>query len=293
MMLDLRPVRNTSIIEIRYYSGDKKEAADIANAIADTYERHRVDERKRLTGSGIEALTTRLDVVQQEVHRLQTNVDDLRVKLKITDPIGQMDTPTMLLTAESLRRIENIRIESKAELVRQQTLLNKLKELKPDELAQAIPTTGIIDQILTTLLEQKTLAEQRLISMAGSLGAKHPDVAAATAQVEDLRTKIDIRVKGFLTGLDAKVTALEQSLADTEREVEKAKDADVKNARESRPYWEAKRTLDERQQFLKLLSYRISWERTELDLPKTSMVTIVHRSTEGLKPVRPNKTLNI
>jgi capsular exopolysaccharide synthesis family protein len=291
--MDLRPVRNTSIIEIRYYSGDKKEAADIANAIADTYEKHRVEERRRLTGSGIDALTNRLDVVQAEVHRMQTNVDDLRLKLKITDPIGQMDTPTMMLTAESLREIEKIRIESKAELVRMQTLLNKLKELKPDDLAQAIPTTGINDQILTTLLEQETLADQRLITIRGAYGDKHPDLVAATAAAQDLKAKIKVRVDGFILGLDARVASLQESMINLEKEVEKAKQDDLDKARESRPYWEAKRTLDERQKFLQMLSFRISSERTDYDLPKSSMVTIVDTATEGLKPVRPNKTLNI
>lgn len=35
--MDLRPVRNTTFIEIRVYSENAKEAADVANAIADAY----------------------------------------------------------------------------------------------------------------------------------------------------------------------------------------------------------------------------------------------------------------
>jgi serine/threonine protein kinase/tetratricopeptide (TPR) repeat protein len=36
-MIDLRPVRNTALIEIRFYSDSPKEAAEIANKIAETY----------------------------------------------------------------------------------------------------------------------------------------------------------------------------------------------------------------------------------------------------------------
>ena len=44
--LDLRPVRNTSLIEIRVYSGDPKEAAEIANRIASTYSAYRKQENQ-------------------------------------------------------------------------------------------------------------------------------------------------------------------------------------------------------------------------------------------------------
>lgn len=39
--LDLRPVRNTSLIDIRVFSGYAPEAAKLANAIARTYQEHR------------------------------------------------------------------------------------------------------------------------------------------------------------------------------------------------------------------------------------------------------------
>ena len=47
--MDLRPVRNTSLIEIRVFSDNADEAAMIANEIADVYRQHRLEQRKRLT----------------------------------------------------------------------------------------------------------------------------------------------------------------------------------------------------------------------------------------------------
>src|SRR5437899_2506539 len=43
--MDLRPVRNTSLIDIRVYSDRPEEAARLANAIAKAYHDHRLEQR--------------------------------------------------------------------------------------------------------------------------------------------------------------------------------------------------------------------------------------------------------
>jgi len=58
--IDLRPVRNTSLIEIRVYSEKPDEAASIANAIAETYKKHRFEQRKEFSTEGIKSLEGKL-----------------------------------------------------------------------------------------------------------------------------------------------------------------------------------------------------------------------------------------
>ena len=48
-MIELRPSRNTSLIDITVYSDDKAEAATIANAIAEVYTDYRLTERAHET----------------------------------------------------------------------------------------------------------------------------------------------------------------------------------------------------------------------------------------------------
>src|SRR5579862_1412822 len=45
--IDLRPVRNTSLIEIRVYSENAEEAAKLANKITETYQSYRLDMRRK------------------------------------------------------------------------------------------------------------------------------------------------------------------------------------------------------------------------------------------------------
>src|ERR1035438_3117022 len=50
--IDLRPVRNTSLIEIRVFSEKADEAAKIANAVADAYKVYREEQRRQLSKGG-------------------------------------------------------------------------------------------------------------------------------------------------------------------------------------------------------------------------------------------------
>jgi capsular exopolysaccharide synthesis family protein len=199
------------------------------------------------------------------------------------------------MTAETLRRLEGMRIESQVEYMRRKTLLDKLTEIQadPDKLAQVIPTTGVPDTLLGSLLEQLTLAEQRYVVLTNDYGPKSPEVLKASDSVEDLKTKIKSRVSGIVVGLDVQVTSLKNGLDALQSEVEKAKQDDLDTATKSRPYWDAKRRLEELQRFGQILNLKIYSEGTDVLLPKTAMVEIVDQAVPGLRPVRPNKTLNI
>ena len=54
----------------------------------------------------------------------------------------------------------------------------------PDELAQAIPTTGIQDVLLTSLLQDLIIAEQKLVSLNKEYGPANSEVVKVSAQVE-------------------------------------------------------------------------------------------------------------
>jgi polysaccharide biosynthesis transport protein len=292
--IGLRFVRNTSLIEISFSSEKAEEAAKIANAVAEAYKAHRLEQRKSLSEGGIVALQERYD--EQEAKRAQTNVDELRIKLNISDAMASGEGPAPLMTAETLRKLESMRIESKAEYDRQATLLDNLKrlgtDLGPEGLAQAIPS-ATADSLLNSLLEQLTVADQRLVSLQKQYGPLNVEVISCQAMVEQLHAKIKDRVNGVMLGLDARVASLKKGLDDFEKEVAQAKTNDVVEANRTRPYFEAKRDLDELQHFRQILDLRIASEKIDVGLPKTMMAEIVNKAVPSATPSHPNKPLNI
>jgi len=291
--IDLRPVRNTSLIEIRVFSENAEEASSLANNISTAYQEYRLDQRRKFGQEGINSLVDRFKEYEDKVRGQQHKVDDLRVTLKVPDAVVSESVPTMMLSAESLRHIEGLRIESQAEYVKQRTLLDRLEQLDPKELTQTIPTIGVADKQLDAYLESIALVEQKLVSLRKELGPEHTEVLKTMAQEADLREKITARTTGILKGLQAKVESTAAGLAALSNEVARAQDSDVEKANQSRPYFEAKRDLEELVRFRQILTTKIAMEKTDLQLPKNSMVEIVDRATPGVRPVRPNKPLNI
>jgi capsular exopolysaccharide synthesis family protein len=288
----LNPVRNTSFIEIKVYSDKPEEAQKLAQAIAEAYKAHRLEQRAELSKGGIQALEDRWKDQEKQVHGQMETVEKLREELNISDMMGSEGQGSVLMSAETLRRLEGIRIERKAEVVQMETLLNKLKELTKDQLTQVIPTAAS-DTLLSSLLEQRTTAEQNLVVRKQDLGPEHPDVIKITQMVADLNNKISQRVDGILVGLESRVASARSSLEALQTEVNEATTNDIVKAKESRPYWEAKRKLEELQNFGRILTMKIAAEKIDVALPKTTMVEIMDPAEVNMKPVRPNKPLNI
>src|SRR5262249_46456433 len=142
-------------------------------------------------------------------------------------------------------------------------------------------------------LEQLILAEQKLVTLEKEYGPEHAEVVKCKASVEDLHTKIKSRVNGIMEGYETKVTALRASLQSFEDEVGAATTNDIVTAARSHPYFQAKRELEEAQRVRQVLFLKIANEQIDVALPKTIMTEIVDSAKPGMKPVRPNKPLNI
>jgi Mg-chelatase subunit ChlD/uncharacterized protein involved in exopolysaccharide biosynthesis len=213
--------------------------------------------------------------VKQEEAKIregQTNGERLREKYQIADAMAAADAPTMLMSAESLRKLEGMRIELESQVMREETMLDSLKKMPRDKLVASLPTAAP-DTTLNSLLEQKNLAEQALILKQRELGESSAEVAKLRSQVTDLGSKIDQQADGILSGLDTRVAAVKGQLNKLRNEVENAKTNDVAVAQTTE--WEAKRKLDDLQRFSQVLASKIAAENIEASLPKSTMVEIM------------------
>ena len=92
-MVDLRPARNTSLIDITVFSDDKGEAKDIANTIAEVYQEYRKRQREDLIEGGMKAFKHELDEQGVLVKKQEDLVDELRAKYNVVDTDPQSTQP--------------------------------------------------------------------------------------------------------------------------------------------------------------------------------------------------------
>jgi capsular polysaccharide biosynthesis protein len=82
MRLQLAPVKNTKLISITAYSDDKKEAAEVANAVASAYRDYRFESRRMLADVNLKALQEQYQEQEFQIQQAQKELDSLRQKSK-------------------------------------------------------------------------------------------------------------------------------------------------------------------------------------------------------------------
>lgn len=292
--MSLRPVRNTSLIAIEVYSEKPAEAMKIANAVADTYRDYRMDERLRMTTTGIKALEERYQEQQDKIRKTQKELEDERQRIGINDWDAAGTAPTPTTEAEQLRKMLASAQDGDIRLNALQAQVVKLKALSQKELRQVLPRMRQ-DPMLTELLTQLNVAENEMVRVKQDYSPDHPIYIRSEGLLKEIERKVDENVSGAMFALDSELDRMQTEVAGLRKAVEDARAEDIAKAQKVRPYYDKKRELEELYGFSRILGMKLASERIDLNLQKqsTSMVEVMDRALEGKKPVRPNKPLNI
>ena len=97
--LVLRPVRNTSLMEIRVFSEQAQEAAQIANAVAEAYHEYRLKERANKISASIRVLEEAYEENNEKIRRIRGEMAGLS-REQSTQDTNRLD--------EARRRIEDL-----------------------------------------------------------------------------------------------------------------------------------------------------------------------------------------
>ena len=290
--LDLRPVRNTTLIDIRVYSEDPKEASDLANQIAETYTQWRLEKGSELVKGGLKSLDEQTKEQDEKIAGAKKELADLRAKLQISDIDAGFNYPQPQIEQEEYKRYMSAKFEREVAYKGRLEEFQKLSALSKKELRDVLPGLET-DPTLTELINELNAADQKFKSLGNDISEKHPEWIRITEQQKLLNQKIDDRVTGILKKLETQLAAAKAELDGLVESVETARELDQEKLTKSRPYYDKKRELDDMIDFQRLLTRKINLEKIDLALPKSSQVQIVEHAVPGVKPVRPNKPLNV
>ena len=290
--LELQPVRNTKLIEIRAFSDSPDEAVKLANQVAESYRKYRQDEFDEIKSRGIKSLLEQLNEQDQKVRAAQDKVDELRKELNITDENPDGTGPAPLMTHKTLESLTSQKIELQGDYDAGVALLARLKSLSHDDLKKSLPV-AIADTQLNTLLSELDLAEQGFLNLQANYSPDHPKYKVAKQEVDDLNRKVDERMDGILVGMQAKEDSIEAHLESISNSIVEAQKKDIEMANLSAPYFHAKEEYESEKHWRDILKMKTGEEQVDKDLPKARMVKIIDPAVREDKPVRPNKPLNI
>ncbi|MGH7989127.1 MAG: polysaccharide biosynthesis tyrosine autokinase, partial [Limisphaerales bacterium] len=240
----------------------------------------------------IKAMESEFQGHEDKIQDIQKKVDQLRKDLNISDedPYAAFPSPTM--SPDELKQLDDQRINDESIYMKLKEQLAGFQALDKEKLRDVLPTV-YQDSTLTELLNSLDTAQQQLARLKSDASAANPDVMRVQSLVDELNRQVDDRVEGIMDGLANNVKSQKAAVDSLADALQEAKQKDQEEAIKDQPYWEAKRTLVNMQDFDKILSAKIESEKLDLEIPKTAMVEVTSVAVPEKDPVRPRKTLNI
>ena len=290
--MSLAPVRSTKLISITVYSDDPKEAALLANTIAEAYKNYRMDTRRETTSKGISVLEAQYLDESNRIQGAQLQIENLRRDLGIT--VDQADSAgfTSSLTTEQLQTLHAQMIEGERAYKEQAVQLAQLKSFDNNRLRDVLPNV-VNDAALSDLLAKMHEAEQSIATKKIDYPPESLNVTRIQTLIDTLNRQIDARIVGILSSLESQVSSKKAALDALTQSVEDAKAKDMSESSKNQPYYDAKRNLEQLRSLHNLLYSKIEAEKLDAEIPKSSMVQMTDRAEPGKVPVKPNRTVNI
>jgi len=287
------PDRNTQLVSLTVLDSDKTLAADIANQIAKVYKEYRSQSRHTKEASGLETLKDELGKMQGEVAKAQRELDELRVKLEIPmDSANFGAFPVQTVASAKIFRLEADRATRQQDFVRLSTLYTNLLQTPVAELPKKLVATGSFAE-LATLNSQYNQAELRRATLNPDFGAEHPEVRRLMLALSTLKSQIDDEVKANMSALQLKIKSEFEAISLTENQIQEERDKQSKEVNKYQPFVVAQRTLANQERMRDLLQMQIMQEQVGAKMGTDRSVSIPDRAIPGVRPVKPNKKVNI
>lgn len=174
--LNVMPVPNTAILEIKYSSSDPRLAAEVANTIANTFIEQNIKARFDSTMQAADWLSKQLADLQIKVETSQTRLIEYQKEHGI---VGTDDKQN--LTFEKLNELGKQLTQAQADRIQKESLYQIAKGTNPDALASVLQ-----DPALATLWQQQTQLQTQYAQLRTQLGSEYPKVLEVQNQLNQI-----------------------------------------------------------------------------------------------------------
>jgi succinoglycan biosynthesis transport protein ExoP len=291
--LDMREVRNTELIQISVLDRDRNQAADIANAIAEEYQRRRIAEQQQWVNRSLTQLQDEVSKQRRKVEELRSAAARIRVEYQINDlnPEGVEDPmqarERVLLSEEE--QVNNERLKVTVLRAKQ----DQVSQMTDDQIMRSIRSLDIEDPtILQVFPSYQEAASEEAKLLSSGLGANHPAVKSLRAKKDAMEAQLQKQIQVLRKTLADNLRIAEEQLRDLDSGLKNSRDLQQESKTRSSSYFVAKNDYIQAKKLLETAEMRFSAETMQRTMPQ-SPVTIWERAEPSQFPARPRVALNI
>jgi succinoglycan biosynthesis transport protein ExoP len=286
--LSVRRYRDTSLIEIGVSGPDGREAAEIANTIAEVFEHDRLEVKRQQTLKGLDKLRDEATQQEERLRLAQEKIEKLRKELDV--PVFG----NVKLNDLTLQALQSKLTEVRDEVVTRETRLSEINKLDPRQLRNAM-TTLVTDSIFQSLMQKLVDLETGLEGMKEDYGPDHPNVRAVLATRDKLQQQIDERLDGIKHGLEVDYQMTKARADELQKKMDEAKSANlVVESERYLPFRNAQREEELEEKLLEVVKSRVQQTSIEMELPRSPVEVIDHAETPLPQAyIKPNIWMNV
>jgi polysaccharide biosynthesis transport protein len=291
----LAAVRSDFVV-LEYYDEDPKLAAEVANAIADSYMKLRIEKASGHSNAALKAMEEKISELEQQALEARGKMLALQKEGGIIDPGAGMRAaraPGATVGNEaatlSIAR-ENELYKLEAEIL---TLRAEVQSLDGLAGGQLIEQASAKNQTIAVLYPQylKLVADREDLTSSG-LGTKHPTVKGIDNKIATLRQQVETEAQRHLQGLRTSLAASEQRRGELKDLNDKTKAAAIDQQGGSLAYLTAQRNVEELDELLIKLKTQYYTSTTNEEISKAP-ATVWQRAEIESAPTKPRVALNL
>ncbi len=281
--------RDTSLIVISAKRDDPKEAAKIANELAEVYRDSRLDLASKDARGAIDKIAEALKEQRTRVDEAEQVVEDLRKKYGIAEISGEgsVDAKNM-----RLQQLEGARLAAQQEMINKDGSLKILEDLDDEGLIEQASYLTF-DQLVMTTIQQIQDADVQLSSLEADFGENHPEVKRVKSQMKKLENTLSQRISALRNGLKTEYLLAKNMFNVLDKELEKERSSSIESmGAEVRPFRNAQTDLDSERFIYNQLNAKLRQEIITLQVPRNP-VEIIDVAEPNNRPVSPNLFMNV
>jgi capsular exopolysaccharide synthesis family protein len=273
---------NTYLLLVNYRSDDPQLAADVANAVSNSYLEHTYNIRIRASASLSTFMEKQLDELRAKMERSSLALSHFERELNVINP----EEKTSILSARLLQ-LNTEYTNAQADRVRKDAVFGSVQSGSLESI-EATPQ----GEDLRKLTERLNEAQENFAQVKSHYGANHPEHRKSAAQVaaiqrafESTRKSIQGRVEAELRQAQAREAMLAKEVAATKSELDRL------NAR-SFEYQSLKREAEADKKLYEELVRKIKEAGINAGFQNSS-IRLADPARPGVVPVFPNIRLNV
>jgi capsular exopolysaccharide synthesis family protein len=284
ILKNLRVTRppNTYILQISYRSANRQLAADVANAIAQSYLAHTYRIRYDATAGLSDFMERQLEELRAKMERSSAALNQFERELNVINP----EEKTSIITSRLLQ-LNTEFTNAQGDRVRKEAAYNSIKA---GTLAAAqVSTQG---DALKKLSETLNEAQEKFAEVRTHYGINHPEYKKAETRVKELQGQIENTQAGIGQRVEVEYREavnrekmLENAVTETKAEFDRLNSRSFQYQTLKREAEGDKNLYDELVRRIREAGINASFQN--------SMIRVADLARPGLKPVFPKKWLNL